>query len=80
MSKQQLVYFQVPETPGPRCRPFSPLRSAVLPRGAAARVLVGAVAQFDEVEDDEIDEATQVPVRYRGRVMAAPLHAIRPVL
>ncbi|WP_029931086.1 hypothetical protein [Nocardia otitidiscaviarum] len=75
----QLVYFRIPERPGPRCRALADIRSVVLPRAAAARLLVGSVAQFDECED-EIDEATQVPVRYRGRVMAAPLAAIRPVL
>ncbi|WP_433592324.1 hypothetical protein [Nocardia sp. CA-145437] len=76
----QLVYFRIPPRAPDRCRPFSALRSAVPPPGAAAaRCLVGEVAQFDECED-EIDEATQVPVRYRGRVMAAPLAAIRPVL
>ncbi|WP_028477914.1 hypothetical protein [Nocardia sp. CNY236] len=76
----QLVYFQIPQQPPGSCRPFIELRSAVpAPVSAAARCLVGECAQFDECEDD-IDEATQVPVRYRGRVMAAPLHAIRPVL
>lgn len=77
---QQLVYFQIPTPhPGP-CRPFVELRSAVPPpMSAAARMLVGEIAQFDESEDD-VDELTQAPVRYRGRVMAAPLHAIRPVL
>ncbi|WP_280451537.1 hypothetical protein [Nocardia cyriacigeorgica] len=76
----QLVYFQVPQHPPGPCRAFAELRSAVPPPvSAAAHCLVGEVAQFDECEDD-VDEATQVPVRYRGRVMAAPLHAIRPVL
>ncbi|WP_162240302.1 hypothetical protein [Nocardia arizonensis] len=77
----QLVYFHIPaKRPGPCRRPFAELRSAVPPPiAAAARCLVGEVAQFDECEDD-IDEATQVPVRYRGRVMAAPLQAARPVL
>ncbi|WP_039818366.1 hypothetical protein, partial [Nocardia otitidiscaviarum] len=63
-----------------RCEPLPySVRSSVRPRPAAARVLVGEVAQFDECED-EINEATQVPVRYHGRIMAAPLAAIRPVL
>ncbi|MEU0871658.1 hypothetical protein [Nocardia brasiliensis] len=76
----QLVYFRVPAPQPDRCNRFSDLRSAVPPpTAAAARLLVGEVAQFDDCEDD-IDEATQVPVRYRGRVMAAPLAAIRPVL
>ena len=76
----QLVYFQVPTPrPGP-CRKFAELRSAVPPPStiAAARCLVGSIAQFDECEDD-IDETTQAPVRYKGRVMAAPLHALRLV-
>lgn len=76
----QLVYFRVPAKPPGPCDRFSELRSAIPPPiAAAARLLVGEVAQFDECEDD-IDETTQVPVRYRGRVMAAPLNAIRPVL
>jgi len=76
----QLVYFRIPADRPGACRPYVELRSAVPPPvAAAARCLVGEVAQFDECEDD-IDEVTQVPVRYRGRVMAAPLHAIRPVL
>ncbi|WP_280441189.1 hypothetical protein [Nocardia brasiliensis] len=79
MPDSQLVYFQVPHKRGAHCRPSSVIRSAVLARGAAVRVLVGALAQYDECED-ECDPDSQVPVRYRGRVMAAPLHAIRPVL
>ena len=76
----QLVYFRIPANPPARCQRFTELRSAVPPpTAAAARCLVGVVAQFDECED-EIDEATQVPVRYRGRVMAAPIAMIRPVL
>jgi len=76
----QLVYFHIPPNRSGPCQPYAELRSAVPPPvAAAARTLVGEVAQFDECEDD-IDEATQVPVRYRGRVMAAPLHAIRPIL
>lgn len=77
---QQLVYFQVPQEPPGPCREFVELRSAVPPPvSAAARCLVGEVAQFDECEDD-VDPYSQVPVRYRGRVMAAPLSQIRPVL
>ncbi|WP_378735539.1 hypothetical protein [Nocardia brasiliensis] len=77
---QQLVYFQIRQQAPGLCRPFVELRSAVPPPvSATARCLVGEVAQFDECEDD-VEEDTQVPVRYRGRVMAAPLHAIRPVL
>ncbi len=76
----QLVYFQVPQDPPGVCRAFVELRSAVPPPvSAAARCLVGEVAQFDECED-EVDPYSQVPVRYRGRVMAAPLNRIRPVL
>ncbi|MGW6699647.1 hypothetical protein [Nocardia sp. NPDC055049] len=77
----QLVYFQVPAPPPRACHPFADIRSAVPPPVKRPRLaaIVGEVAQFDECEDD-IDETTQVPVRYRGRVMAAPLHAIRPVL
>ncbi|WP_433658022.1 hypothetical protein ACQPW1_39670 [Nocardia sp. CA-128927] len=75
----QLVYFQIPAKRRPACSSFAVGGVIDRPRHLAMRLLVGELAQFDEVED-EIDEATQVPVRYRGRVMAAPLHAIRPVL
>lgn len=78
----QLVYVQVP-TARPRCtgEPIAVDFGGALDRDerVPTAVMVGEVAQFDECEDD-VDEATQVPVRYRGHVMAAPLHAIRPVL
>ncbi|WP_406234916.1 hypothetical protein [Nocardia sp. NBC_01009] len=80
MSSTQLVYWQAP-CPPKLCRRFPDIRSAVMPKQrAAALYMVGSLAQFDEVEDDEIDELEQVPVRYRGRVMAAPIGALRPVL
>lgn len=77
----QLVYFQIPAPPQRACHPFTDIRSAVPPPVKRPRmaISVGEVAQFDECED-ECDEMSQVPVRYRGRVVAAPLDAIRPIL
>lgn len=48
------------------------------PRPGKLPVLFGEVAQYDECEED-IDPETQVPVRCRGRVMAAPVAALRAV-
>ncbi|WP_280442223.1 hypothetical protein [Nocardia brasiliensis] len=75
----QLVYFQIPAQRRQACAAFANGGVIDRPRHITTRVLVGELAQFDECED-EVDPDSQVPVRYRGRVMAAPLHAIRPVL
>lgn len=77
----QLVYFHIPAPPRRLCRPLAEIRSAVPPplMRTTTRVSVGEIAQYDECEDD-CDPYTQVPVRYRGRVAAAPLAQIRPVL
>lgn len=78
----QLVYFQIPAKSS-RCTGAPRFANGgVLDRTPRLdiRWLIGEVAQFDECEDTDIDECSQVPVRYRGRVMAAPLAVIRPVL
>ncbi|MGW5377432.1 hypothetical protein ACWESM_18500 [Nocardia sp. NPDC003999] len=78
----QLVYAQVP-TDRPRCTgdPIAVDLGGALDRDARMLwvVMIGEIAQYDECED-ECDPYTHVPVRYRGRVAAAPLAQIRPVL
>lgn len=83
----QLVYKTVqPARSRPRCTSL-PAEAvggvlALLAEPRMPRILIGVVAQYDEAEDDVPDGF--VPVRighgHRGRVIAAPVHDIRPVL
>ncbi|MFD3748322.1 hypothetical protein [Nocardia sp. NPDC058633] len=78
----QFVYVHIPAA-SPKCRgkPVDLGYGGAIDRTPrmALRLIVGEVAQYDECED-ECDETSHVPVRYRGRVAAAPLRAIRPIL
>ncbi|MBB5915273.1 hypothetical protein BJY24_004140 [Nocardia transvalensis] len=85
----QIVYTTVAAAGGgyrPRCTPI-PVEAiggvvALLAiRPPMPRVMFGAVAQFDECEEDDVPDG-YVPVRVggsRGRVIAAPMHRLRPV-
>ncbi|WP_280265337.1 hypothetical protein [Nocardia wallacei] len=84
----QLVYTTIKPTgaPPPRCSALpAEAVGGVLATLASGirwpRVLFGTVAQYDEAEEDV--PAGHVPVRVghgrRSRVIAAPLHRIRPV-